>query len=181
MGEREVARGFRARAVSDHRATVRRSAPGTLSRAACHCWRLDGERQERDTMSMSTCLWTSWRRMTLRTCIAATFVAVTLPAQQPSPRFAGDATVCFGFRFGAWTPALDWRAAGHPRRDSTPAVAMAPAGREWAATVSSGTASDSVLLLFPEWWPAGVKIEVPPTETGDTVNARATALVARAG
>ena len=103
-----------------------------------------------------------------------------LPAQTPE-RFANDTTACFGFRFGAWTPPLDWRAAGHPRRDSTPAVAMAPAGREWAATVSSGTAADSVLLLFPEWWPAGVKIEVPATETGDTMNARATALVARAG
>ena len=104
-----------------------------------------------------------------------------LVAQGVAGGFANDTTACFGFKFGAWTPPLDWRAAGHPSRDSAPPVAMAPAGREWAATVSSGTAADSVLLLFPEWWPAGVKIEIPNTETGDTVTARAIALVARAG
>lgn len=108
-------------------------------------------------------------------------LCVVLQAQQGSVPAAGEATTCFGFRFGAWTPPLDWRAAGHASRDSTPAVAMAPAGREWAATVRSGSAGDSVLMLFPEWWPAGVKIEVPRTEKGDTVIARATALVARAG
>lgn len=101
-------------------------------------------------------------------------------AQATAEPSADDASVCYGFRFGAWSPPLDWRAAGHPRRDSVPAIAMAPGGRDWAATLGRGAARDSVLLLFPEWWPAGVKIEVPRGETRDTIVGRAVALVAHA-
>ena len=38
-----------------------------------------------------------------------------LPAQT---RPTDSPPVCLGFAFGAWTPALDWRGAGHPPLDA---------------------------------------------------------------
>lgn len=87
-------------------------------------------------------------------------------------------SVCLGFSFGPWTPPLDWRGAGHERYD-TSQVPHAPGGRDWAAGPVLGEA-DSVLVLFPSWWPVGVSVELP-TRTpapGDTVTGRARAFVA---
>ena len=95
-----------------------------------------------------------------------------------TPRRPDDA-VCLGFAFGAFTPKLDWERAGHqPVRDSS-ALQHAPAGRDWAADIA--TSRDSLLFLFPAWWPVGVLVEIPNRTPayGDTVSGRATALVAR--
>src|SRR5687768_15734394 len=57
------------------------------------------------------------------------------PPAPPSDRGAGDA--CFGFKFGRWTPPLDWKGAGHSADSSrgAPAAGVAQDGgrREWAA------------------------------------------------
>jgi hypothetical protein len=87
---------------------------------------------------------------------------------------------CFGFRFGPWDPPLKTVASRYnPGYDPT---ASAPAGapRDWAARVPNGrpeTPTDSVLLLFPAWWPAGVAISWTE-QRADTLVGRATALVA---
>lgn len=113
---------------------------------------------------------------------AVTVTAFTAGAQDAdsaaAPRRPDDA-VCLGFAFGAFTPKLDWERAGHqPVRDSS-ALQHAPAGRDWAADIA--TSRDSLLYLFPAWWPVGVLVEVPNRAPayGDTVSGRATALVAR--
>ncbi|NUS97563.1 MAG: hypothetical protein HOQ11_09160 [Gemmatimonadaceae bacterium] len=96
-----------------------------------------------------------------------------------APRRPDADAVCLGFAFGPFTPKLDWEKAGHrPVRDSS-ALQHAPAGRDWAADIA--TRRDSVLYLFPAWWPVGVLVEVPNRAPayGDTVSGRATALVAR--
>ena len=57
-------------------------------------------------------------------------------------------------------------------------VGQAPAGRGWATNEKEG--ADSLLLLFPVWWPAGVRV-VLPTRTpapGDTISGVATAFIA---
>jgi hypothetical protein len=110
--------------------------------------------------------------------LAAALVApARLAAQQsvavePTPE---DRT-CLGFSFGQWAPALDWKEAGHvaPKEMATQ---HAPDGRDWA---SSGGAGADTLMLFPQWWPAGVAIVVPTGALvrGDTVAGRAYALVA---
>lgn len=105
-------------------------------------------------------------------------VPVALGAQAvPDPPAPDE---CFGFRFGAWDPPLKSVASRYnPGYDPT---TSAPAGaqRDWAAKVPTGrpeAAADSVLLLFPAWWPSGVSIAWRE-QHGDTLLGQATALVA---
>jgi hypothetical protein len=109
---------------------------------------------------------------------AALVLPSAIPAQASPGAGAGDAAVCLGFAFGAFTPRLDWAKAGHaPIRDSA-SLPHAPAGRDWAS--DQALPNDSSLYLFPSWWPVGVYIELATRRPapGDTVSGRATALVA---
>lgn len=98
------------------------------------------------------------------------------PAPIPAPR--ADAPACYGFSFGPWTPALDWRRAGHDVALDSARTALAPGGRAWAASQLASDA-DSTLMLFPPWWPAGVWVTLGRARlaVGDTVLGSATALV----
>ena len=102
--------------------------------------------------------------------------AETVPTVAPPAGQADDE--CLGFTFGGWTPPLDARAAGHAPFPSAASLPHAPGGRDWAATDS--IARDTLLLLFPSWWPAGVSIRFAhaPHTRADTVRGTATALVA---
>ena len=97
-------------------------------------------------------------------------------AQSGAP--GGEAPVCLGFSFGAWTPALDWKGVGHAGEPRAAAQDTAPRGRDWASD-DHGTASDTTMMLFPRWWPAGVLVRLPTRAPapGDTVAGRALALV----
>ena len=116
--------------------------------------------------------------MLSRLLLPLLLVPAALGAQSMADPRAPDE--CFGFRFGAWDPPLKTVASRYnPGYDPT---ASAPAGapRDWAAKVPTGrpeTAADSVLLLFPAWWPSGVSIAWRD-ERGDTLIGLATALVA---
>ena len=90
----------------------------------------------------------------------------------------GSESVCLGFAFGPFTPKLDWEKAGHaPIRAGS--VQRAPDGRDWAS--DQALPNYSSLYLFPAWWPVGVWVELAKRAPapGDTVDGRATALVAR--
>ena len=90
-----------------------------------------------------------------------------------------EPTVCLGFSFGPWTPSLDWRTAGHGARIDTSQMTVASTGRDWAVDGMRGI-EDSVVLLFPKWWPVGVAVTLPTRRPapGDTITGRAQALVA---
>ncbi|HEX3158110.1 MAG TPA: hypothetical protein VHQ45_06310 [Gemmatimonadaceae bacterium] len=120
--------------------------------------------------------------MPFRALLLGALLVAPLPASRAaaqdterSPAAAPPERYCFGFAFGAWTPPLDARRAGHtalPPGAGTPAT---PEGRDWAA---SGMGAS--LVLFPSWWPAGVSVHFPhgaPTP-GDTVQGEAHAFVA---
>jgi hypothetical protein len=111
---------------------------------------------------------------TAASLVAGMLATHPLAAQQTAP---GNEPACFGFAFGVWTPALDWKKAGHPPRSSA-ADPTAPNNRQWAVTAADR--GDSLFVLFPSWWPAGVLVKVrhTPAASGDTVAAVATALVA---
>jgi hypothetical protein len=98
-------------------------------------------------------------------------------AQEPASRERPDSPApdeCFGISFGPWDPPLDWSAAGHSAA-TPPATAPAP-GRGDAI---HSDLSDSTLLLFPSWWPAGVVVRFPrQLASADTVDAVAIAMVA---
>jgi hypothetical protein len=85
---------------------------------------------------------------------------------------------CLGFSFGAWTPPLDAKAAGHSPFPPAASLPQAPGGRGWA--INDSTSRDTLMLLFPSWWPAGVSVRFAhaPRAPGDTVRGIATALVA---
>ena len=107
-----------------------------------------------------------------------------LAAGQRAPERAPDE--CFGFSFGPWNPPLHSVASASTPGDDPVAGRAAPppgdAPRESAARLASDAPSgdparDSVLVLFPGWWPAGVSVEWRETR-GDTMVGIARALVA---
>jgi hypothetical protein len=110
---------------------------------------------------------------------ALAFAALLLPTTTRAQSSAPDSSVCLGFTFGTWTPALDWKAAGHGTRPDSSRLLHAPSGRDWAAGLAGGE-PDSLLMLFPAWWPAGVVVDLPSRRPlpGDTVTGRARALIA---
>lgn len=87
--------------------------------------------------------------------------------------------VCLGFAFGPWTPPLDWRGAGHVATPDTSGLARTPENRDWAVNGMVGV-EDSLLILYPRWWPAGIAVTLPTRRPapGDTIAGRAQALVA---
>jgi hypothetical protein len=111
--------------------------------------------------------------------LATDLVPRGIRAQASAP----DAPVCLGFTFGPWTPKLDWRAAGHGPPVDTSRLERAPLGRDWAVNTQGGAHEpDSLMILFPAFWPAGVSVDLP-TRTpapGDTVLGTARAFVANA-
>ena len=117
----------------------------------------------------------------LRRLLVAALVALlpmgALHAQAASPH--NDDSVCLGFSFGTWTPKLDWHGAGHGEMPSASVLQHAPSGRDWASNAGAGV-PDTLMILYPAWWPAGVRVDLP-TRTpavGDTVIGRAIAFVA---
>jgi hypothetical protein len=99
-------------------------------------------------------------------------------AHAQTPVSASEAATCYGFSFGEWTPPLDWRAAGHERTLESISIPLASGGRGWAAELTQPDANGT-MLLFPSWWPVGVKVALP-TRTfvpGDTLEGHAIALV----
>lgn len=99
----------------------------------------------------------------------------TAAARDEPDRVGGE---CFRFMFGEWTPPLDAKAAGHAPFPSAESLQHAPGGRDWAFNDSS--AHDLQLMLYPGFWPAGVRVRFPhaPRTPSDTVRGRALALVA---
>jgi hypothetical protein len=104
--------------------------------------------------------------------LALFITAASVEAQSPP----SDEGVCFGFSFGSWTPALNWRAAGHTAMPDSSKLQHAPRGRDWASDLSTGPL-DSILVLYPAWWPVGVGVALPTRKLapGDTVTGHATA------
>jgi hypothetical protein len=109
---------------------------------------------------------------------ATSLAALAGTARAQAAVTSNEAATCFGFSFGPWTPPLDWHASGHERTPDSISVPRASGGRGWAAELTHPD-QDGTMLIFPTWWPVGVKVALPGRALvpGDTVEGLATALV----
>ena len=117
----------------------------------------------------------------LRAALLFSVAVGSLSAQVAEQPKRTESAECWGFSFGKWTPPLDWERSGHGAVLDSARVPRAPNGRGWAAS-DIEMPSDSSLLLFPPWWPAGILVvfKGKPTKLADTVAGTATAFVADA-
>jgi hypothetical protein len=116
-------------------------------------------------------------RRAVRHAALAASLALAAPAGAVA-QSRTEAPVCRGFAFGKWTPALDWKAAGHAVTIDPRFHQRAEDGRDWATT--QAVESESIVVLLPSWWPAGVSVTLPnrAPAMGDTVVGSAFAYVA---
>ena len=111
--------------------------------------------------------------------IAATLLAAPAIARsQQELQRPDEPPVCLGFTFGQWSPALDWKAAGHSTQINSATHQRADDGRDWATT--QAVQDEHTIVLLPSWWPAGVNVTLPnrAPAPGDTVVGTAFAFVA---
>ena len=133
--------------------------------------------------------------MPSRSLVRCTLVLGIGFARLGSAQAASDASpssVCWRFGFGAWTPALDWERAGHTGtaselagrvqriRDSVFARDTTAARNQ--AMMWEKTKRGWSVVLFPDWWPVGVKVDFDSVlGAGREMTGVATALVGDAG
>lgn len=101
-------------------------------------------------------------------------------------------SVCWRFAFSAWNPPLDWEKAGHAgkadeladrvRRVRDSVFVKDSAAARNNAMVWEQTARGWSLVLFPPWWPVGVKVDFDSVlAEGREMTGQALAFVADAG
>lgn len=99
---------------------------------------------------------------------------------------------CWRFAFGAWTPQLDWDRAGHLGNASELADRVQRVRDSVFARDSNAVRNKAMywertkagwsVVLFPDWWPVGVKVDFDSVSAGGSeMTGEATALVANAG
>jgi hypothetical protein len=121
------------------------------------------------------------------------FVLMTAP-QSAMAQTASDApsSKCWRFAFGAWNPPLSWEGAGHEGRagdlaDRVQRIRDSVFAKDTNAVRNKAmyweqTKAGWSVVLFPDWWPVGVKVDFDSTVVeGREMTGNAIALVADAG
>ena len=120
------------------------------------------------------------------------FVSVLLLVASPQGADDVPSSKCWRFAFGSWTPPLDWDRAGHDGKAADLAnrvqrVRDSVFARDTNATRNSAmtweqTRNGWSVVLFPNWWPVGVKVDFDSVlASGREMTGNAIALVADAG
>ena len=113
----------------------------------------------------------------LRLVMTTALLVASSAALQAQAASSQTSEECFGFTFGSWDPPL--RSVPSGADAATPV--STPGARDWAARLpngrpAEGVGSDSLLVLFPAWWPNGIGIEWS-SSGGDTLTGVAHAFV----
>lgn len=128
----------------------------------------------------------------LRVLVPALPLLVLLQGDPAPAREQEPSTTCWRFAFGAWTPPLDWARSGHDGQASDLAARVqrvrdsvfvrdSSAARN-NAMIWERTRSGWSVVLFPGWWPVGVKVDFDSVlADGREMTGQALALVADAG
>lgn len=117
------------------------------------------------------------------------FASHTVAAQSPVET---PTSKCWRFAFGAWTPPLDWGNAGHEGRASDLANRVQRVRDSVFVKDTNAVRNNTMyweqtkagwsVVLFPEWWPVGVKVDFDSVlAQGREMTGEAIALVADAG
>jgi hypothetical protein len=102
--------------------------------------------------------------------------SATVRAQGVRPDSAGAPSACWRFAFGTWSPVLDWTGAGQSSDTATQAARAQAArdrayagdkrGAEAKAMTVERTPKGWLIMLYPDWWPAGVKLVLDSAYAG---------------
>jgi hypothetical protein len=101
-------------------------------------------------------------------------------------------STCWRFAFGAWTPPLDWERAGHEGKAGDLASRVQRVRDSVFARDTNAVRNNAMIwertragwsvVLFPAWWPVGVKVDFDSVlAPGREMTGEALALVADAG
>lgn len=124
------------------------------------------------------------------TGVSLLLFASRVPAQRSDQQ--EPSSTCWRFAFGAWTPPLDWARSGHDGKAGDLAdrvqrvrdsifVKDTNAARN-SAMVWERTRLGWSVVLFPTWWPVGVKVDFDSVlAQGREMTGQAIAFVADAG
>jgi hypothetical protein len=124
--------------------------------------------------------------------ITALWLVTSDNAHGQGPQPANPAGACWRFAFSAWTPPLDWERAGHDGKaaqlnERVRRVRDSVFVRDSAAARNNAmhwerTERGLSVVLFPPWWPVGIKVEFDSVTAGGTeMIGQAVAFVADAG
>ena len=120
------------------------------------------------------------------------FSVLLLLAASPQGNDEEPSSKCWRFAFGSWTPPLDWDRAGHDGTASDLANRAQRVRDSVFARDTNATRNNAMMwertrrrwsvVLFPNWWPVGVKVDFDSVlSAGREMTGTATALVANAG
>ena len=133
------------------------------------------------------------RRSLRLVAVATTLLLVsTAQASAQSRDQQEPSSTCWRFAFGTWTPPLDWERSGHDGRAGDLAnrvqrVRDSVFAKDTNAVRNSAMVWERTRLgwsvvLFPTWWPVGVKVDFDSVlAQGREMTGQATAFVANAG
>lgn len=133
------------------------------------------------------------RRLVVRVLVAAMLLlaSASIAVAQDDAQGAPSSR-CWRFAFGAWTPPLDWDRAGHDGKASDLAMRVQRVRDSVFAKDTNAVRNNAMywertktgwsVVLFPEWWPVGVKVDFDSVlAQGREMTGDAIALVADAG
>lgn len=132
-------------------------------------------------------------RIPRRVAIAtASLLAFTSHARAQSRDQQEPSSTCWRFAFGAWTPPLDWERSGHDGKAGELANRVQRVRDSVFAKDTNAVRNNAMVwertrlgwsvVLFPSWWPVGVKVDFDSVlAQGREMTGQAIAFVADAG
>jgi hypothetical protein len=116
------------------------------------------------------------RRSVVVVVVAVAVVVPNVGAQATVRPDSAKPSPCWRFAFGEWKPPLDWNAAGHKGTDSASAdqirkIRDSVYDKDPVATRNNAmeiqyTKDGMQVMLYPFWWPPGVRLTFDSTVAG---------------
>jgi hypothetical protein len=137
-------------------------------------------------------IWNHGRILRVLAVAGISLLASTTQARAQGRDQQEPSSTCWRFAFGAWTPPLDWERSGHDGKAGDLANRVQRVRDSVFAKDTNAVRNSAMIwertrlgwsvVLFPTWWPVGVKVDFDSVLTqGREMTGQATAFVADAG